>query len=153
VSNVAGAGALALTTAPGFAYDLDSGNYILNIVGGAGYFLSPYFALGLDASYTRAGGDADATLVAVAPFAKLVTGQERFRPGFFAELSPGWAMLDETKAQHFLQLSGWFGAHVPLSRHIAFAFGPSTIFITPFDGMGENVVLIGVRLGLSAYLP
>jgi len=153
VSNVAGAGALALTTAPGFAYDLDSGDYVLNIVGGVGYFFNPYFALGLDASYTRAGGKADATLVTVAPFTKFVTGQERFRPGFFAELSPAWAMLDEGKGRHFMQLSAWLGAHVPLSRHIAMAFGPSTLFITPFDGQGDNVVLVGVRIGLSAYLP
>jgi hypothetical protein len=126
---------------------------VLNIVGGVGYFFNPYFALGLDASYTREGGDADATLVTVAPFAKLVTGQERFRPGFFAELSPGWALLDESRAQHFLQLNGWLGAHVPLSSWIAMAFGPNVTFITPFDGRGQNVVLVGVRIGLSAYLP
>lgn len=152
VSNVAGSGVFAVTTTPGFAYDFGSDTFIINLVGGVGYFFDPSFAAGLDASFTRVGGNQDVSLFALSPFAKFVTGETLLRPGFFAELSPGWVGFQHGGLHHYLQLNGWLGAHIPVGTWVALLLGPSATFIIPFESGEDAVWLLGVRLGLSVYL-
>ncbi len=145
-------GQLAFASAPGIAYNPETEEYYVNVVGGVGYFLTPAFALGLDASFTRFA-EAD-TRFSVAPFLKLVSNLTRWRLGAFVELSPGVIVENiDGKGASYLQLSVWGGAHVPLTDSAALVLGPTITGLIRTDQPGPNDLIIGDRIGLNVYLP
>jgi hypothetical protein len=151
---LSGSGALWSQTAPGFVYE-NRHSSALNLVGGAGYFLTSSLELGADVAFTLYGGDKTQWLTALAPFLRLVTGMERERLGFFVEFSPAYVFVDRGHGDtgHFLELTAWPGVHVPLNRSVAFVAGPSFTFVERLDAGQPSGALIGLRAGLSVYLP
>ena len=88
----------------------------------------------------------------VAPYLKFVTGLEENQIGFVGEFSPGFATVDIGDA-NYLQLSLFAGAHIPLGRSAAFVAGAQITRADDFDAFGDGFTLIGLRYGLSVYLP
>jgi len=151
-TNIAIGGQLAFAAAPGFAYDVDDKELLVNVVGGAGYFLTPSFALGLDASYTRFPDKA--RIITVAPFAKLVSNFERWRLGAFLELSPGLLLTDiDAERATYFQLSAWGGVHIPITDSTALVIGPTVTALVDLHDTGRSDLLLGERVGLNVYLP
>jgi hypothetical protein len=145
-------GQLAFAAAPGIAYNPEAEEYYVNVVGGAGYFLTPALALGLDASFTRFA-EAD-TRFSVTPFVKLVSNLPSWRLGAFVELSPGVVVESiGGKGASYVQLSLWGGAHVPLTDSAALVLGPTITGLIRTDQPGPNDLVIGDRIGLNVYLP
>ncbi|HEY3493611.1 MAG TPA: hypothetical protein VGK73_02950 [Polyangiaceae bacterium] len=135
-------------TAPGLAYATDSEELFVNLMGGAGYFLSPMLAIGGDLAYV---GIDDTSLITIAPFLKFVTGMEDQSIGFFGEFSPGLVMVDTGDA-NLLQLSLFAGAHIPVGKSAAFLAGAQVSRLDDFDDFGGGQFVLGLRYGLSVYL-
>jgi hypothetical protein len=110
-------GGFGLLGVPGISYAPDSEILVINVIGGAGYFLTPTLALGGDAAFTRIDADAEISLFTVAPFVKYVTGLPERSVGFFAEASPGLIIADlDGSGALLLQLGAWLGGHFPVGR-------------------------------------
>src|SRR5688500_1789666 len=143
-TNIAIGGQPTYAAAPGFAYNLDDKQILVNVVGGAAYFVTSGFALGLDSSYTRFPDRSRVTTLA--PFAKFVSGFERWQLGAFVELSPGLLFTDVDADQTtYLQLSAWGGFHVPITDSAALVIGPSVTTLVGLNETGEENVLLGTR--------
>jgi hypothetical protein len=151
----------AIGTAPGLAYGTKSHVFVLNLIGGAGYFVSPLFAFGGDLGVVRTddGAGSNVTLFTVAPYLKFVTGMETHAFGFFAELSPGLVFGHQSVTRFgprdttLVQFAGWLGGHLPVGRSAAFLFGPQLVRIDDTRSFGEGEFIVGLRLGLSVYVP
>jgi hypothetical protein len=154
-STVAGGGALLGLVQPGLTWAPDTGGTIVNLAAGGGYFLSSSFALGLDVGllHVNPGDDADSSnMFTIAPFAKFVTGLPDHSAGFFAEVSPSFMILDVGNGANLLALTGWLGGHFFVARSAALLVGPYVTRLEDLDG-GEGAFLLGLRFGLSVYLP
>jgi hypothetical protein len=157
-SNVAGGALFGIAVPPGFVYNPDSKAWNLNLSAGAGYFVSPMFAIGADLGLTLLHSDDTLTLFTVAPYVKIVTGLAEHETGFFAEPSVGITTLGSSGAGDtgtLLQLGAWLGAHIFVGQSSAFLIGPTISYFRRLSsGTGDNdTFLIGVRFGLSTYLP
>ena len=153
-STVAGGGIFGLITAPGVVYAPDSEIFILNLIGGAGYFVTPSLALGGDLGFTRIDGNGEASIITLAPFVKFVTGLPEHTTGFFVEASPGIVLVDGSGIQgtSFIQLSAWLGGHFPVGASAGFLVGPYVTRIDSTDDFGGGEFILGIRLGMSVYL-
>jgi hypothetical protein len=140
---------IAGSLSPGIFYATDQEILTLNISGGAGYFLSPLFAIGGDLGYLSID---DESLLTVAPYVKFVTGMEDNRIGFIGEFSPGFVTNNFGDA-NFLQLALFLGGHVPFARSAAFQLGAQLSRLDDFEDFGEGEFVFGLRYGLSVYLP
>jgi hypothetical protein len=152
-SAVAAGGVFGTVAPPGIAYTTDSEILAVNLLGGAGYFLSPSLALGGDLGLTLIDvGSEELTLVTLAPFAKFVTGFAEREAGFFVEASPGVILASGDGDGAFLQLAVWLGGHFPVGPSAAFLVGPYVTRIDDFDDFGGGEFIVGIRLGMSLYL-
>jgi hypothetical protein len=146
---------LSLWNAPGFFYDPESGDYLLNLIAGGGYFVSDGFAVGVDLGYQRANVDDEKLWYAtVAPFLKVVTGLDEGNAGFFAEASPGMLFTNDRligRSRHFL-LGGWLGLHLPIGRSLSVMMGPSVVGASNVGSNGGFPAVVGLRFGMSLYL-
>jgi hypothetical protein len=151
----ASAWTLSLANHPGVFYDPESGDYWLNLIAGGGYFLSDAFAIGLDVGYQRSVVRSERLWYAtLAPFAKVVTGLDEGKFGFFAEMSPGMLFTNDPlvgRGKHFL-LNGWLGLNLPVGRTMSLMMGPNIMGIgnvVPNEGFPS---VVGWRLGIAIYL-
>lgn len=152
-SAVAASGGFGLLSVPGISYTTDSEILVVNIIGGAGYFITPALALGGDAAFTRIDADAEISLVTVAPFVKYVTGLPDRSTGFFVEASPGLIIADvDGSGGLLLQLGAWLGGHFPVGRSAGLMVGPYVTRLDNFDEFGEGEFIVGLRFGMSVYL-
>jgi hypothetical protein len=138
----------AAVASTGLFYGTDSEELVINISGGAGYFLSPSLALGGDLGYF---GIDDSSLITIAPYVKFVTGMEEQAIGFVGEFSPGIVMVDTGDA-NLLQLTLFGGAHIPVGRSAAFLAGLNVSRLDDFEDIGGGQFVLGLRYGLSVYL-
>jgi hypothetical protein len=152
-SAVAAGGGLGLLAVPGISYEHDSETLVINVIGGAGYFLTPALALGGDAGFTRVDARNEISLVTVAPFVKYVTGLPERSTGFFVEASPGFIIADGSGASGLLlQIGVWLGGHFPVGRSAGLLVGPYVTRLDNVDDFGGGVFIAGLRFGMSVYL-
>jgi hypothetical protein len=146
---------LSLWNAPGFFYDPDSGDYLLNLIAGGGYFVTDWFAAGIDLGYQRLNVDEERIWYAtVAPFLKVVTGLDEGKPGFFVEASPGMLFTNDRligRSKHLL-LGGWLGLNLPIGRSLSVMMGPSAVAVGNVESNGGFPAMVGLRFGMSIYL-
>lgn len=146
---------MSLLSSPGVYYDPDSGAYLLNLIGGAGYFVADGLALGLDLGYQRSSVASDSYWYGtIAPFVKVVTGLDEGKLGFFAEASPGMLFTNDRllgRGKHFV-LGGWAGLNVPFGRSLSLMTGPSIVGVGNVGSNGGFPAVVGWRLGISVYL-
>jgi len=155
-SNVAAGGLFGIALPPGFVYNPDSKAWNLNLSAGAGYFVSPKVAVGGDLSITLFHNSETLTLFTVAPYVKFVTGLPEHQTGFFAEPSLGLTVEGTSgpgSAQTLLGLSAWLGGHFFVGDNAALLLGPFVSYLKNLSSGGGHAWLLGVRFGLSTYLP
>jgi hypothetical protein len=152
-SAVAGSGGFGLLAVPGISYTTDSEVLVVNLIGGAGYFLTPALALGGDVAFTRIDAGEELSLVTLAPFVKYVTGLPDRSTGFFVEASPGIIIADVAgSGSLLLQLGAWLGGHFPVGRSAGLLVGPYVTRLDDLDEFGEGEFIVGLRFGMSVYL-
>jgi hypothetical protein len=153
-SNVAAGGLFGIETSPGIVWNPDSGNWNLNLSGGAGYFVSPMIAVGGDLSITLLHSTNTTSLITLAPYVKIVTNFPERRTGLFVEPSLGLTLVSLgglAGEQTLFQLSAWGGGHFFVGQSAAILAGPFVTMLANFDG-GSTSWLLGIRFGLSVYL-